>query len=321
MKKAKQLPLMLNFAEKAPAQAAAKTQAKTITQTQAKTKAQTQAQAKAQAQPQTPITPKQYDTAKQNLKQKEKTNDNRIYLIPCSGDKGWHEIAENSALFYYYEIIQRYGLKNKFFEDSLSFQNPYIIGYIRVQDIDNVRIWLKKAKLYQTEGRDSQKTFYFELTKTFSEREIKALQDKEKERRKAMSTITPARNLSPEFYQLLINLGQRIIPTLSRRVPTIIRDTVGGDIVRSITAALEIYHAITELKPSEITALQSNWAKIHQNLHAAILEFKVLSDFKQLNYDACIAINAGLNRLAVIAKQEHKKLVKRQNQLNKSTNN
>ena len=256
------------------------------------------------------ISNKQYQSAKRSLKRKEKDNYSRIYLILCSGDKGWYEMAENSALIYYYEVVKRFGLKNRFFEDALSFYEPYKIGYIRIRSLDDTREWLKKAGMYESEGRDSQRTVYFELKVPISEKQMNRYLEMEKARRVEGMSIMPAHNLSPEMYQLLIGVGQKIHNIMNSRLDRLSADTIGTDVVRLVDKVLERYHHITYFKPSEKARILEKWKEIRIDLYDMITKVKVMADYKLLHYDVCININEVLHRIVKIVEENMEELTK-----------
>ena len=263
---------------------------------------------KIKEEPNPKVTNKQYQSMKRSLKRKEKDNYCRIYLILCSGDKGWYEMAENSALIYYYEVVKRFGLKNRFFEDALSFYEPYTIGYIRIANLDDVREWLKKAGMYESEGRDSQRTVYFELKEPISEKQMKHYLDLEKERRVEGLSIMPAYNLAPEMYQLLIGVGQKIHNIMNSRLDRLSADTIGTDVVRLTDEVLELYHHITYFKPSEKARILKKWETMRADLYDMVTKIKVMGDYKLLAYDVCVSTNEVLHRIIKIVEQNIEKL-------------
>lgn len=250
------------------------------------------------------ITSKQYQSAKRALLKKEKNNYNRLYFIYCSGNQGWLETAEHSALIYYYEIVNRYGLKNRFFSDETSFYDRYEIGYIRTSNLDDVRHWLEKANLYKGEGRDTQRIFYFELNKIFTNQELDHYLTLEKQHRLEQNSITPARNLSPEFYQLLTNVGGRIYHVCNNQLSRLACDTNGIRIATALTNVIVFYHHLTCYPKNATTRIVNKWTDIYTNLYTLLYEFRALSDLRLVNRETCIGVDEILNRLIDIAKKE-----------------
>ncbi|MBR2839839.1 hypothetical protein IKE82_00695 [Candidatus Saccharibacteria bacterium] len=245
----------------------------------------------------------QYQSSKRSLMRKEKTNYNRLYFIYCQGDQGWLEISEHSALIYFHEIVKRFGLKNKFFADELSFYNRYTIGYLRIQNLDDVRYWLQKAELYQGEGQDSQHTFYFELTKTFPKPTLDHYLAIENERRLTEYSVAPAHNLAPEFYQLLIHLGRRLHHICNNRLDRLTCNTLGIRTITTLDHILISYHHLTYYKPSETKRLLAKWHIIREDLYDLAINIRTFSDFDLLDYEVCISLNEITERLIILAEK------------------
>ena len=74
-----------------------------------------------------PVTPERYKEAKKNLKSLELSNQDKIMLLRYKGTGEWYEIAEHSALFYYYKVCDKLANKPNFENDSDSYYYPYEI--------------------------------------------------------------------------------------------------------------------------------------------------------------------------------------------------
>ena len=250
------------------------------------------------------ITRKQYKLAKTQLIRKEQQNADHIYIIYCAGNKGWCEAGDRSAMYYYFEVAKRFGLTNKFKVDSTEYNTPYKIGYVRIPNLDVVRNYLKEAELYKSEGCDSEQTFYFELKKPYSKSEIEAYETKIKHELLQNLTIAPAENLSPEFYQLTVNLGRRIISVCNSQLDRLTRDTVGFGIVNAITKSIDQYHRITKLDKKSKIVVKERWQEIRRNIYDVIFNFKVLSDIGAISSKDAVNIVEGLDRIRAIVEKE-----------------
>lgn len=257
------------------------------------------------------ITRKQYKLIKTQLIRKEQQNTDRIYLIYCAGDKGWCEAGDRSAMYYYFEVVKRFGLANKFKVDSTEYNMPYKIGYVRIPNLNTVRNYLKEAGLYKSEGYDSEHTFYFELKKPYSKSTIEAYETRIKHELLAGLTIAPADNLSPEFYQLIVNLGSRIIHVCNSQLDRLTRDTMGIKITNSITDSIDQYHRITKLSKKSKKLVKERWETIRRNLYDIIFKLKTLSDLRIISSKDAINIIEGLDRVRIIVEKEIGSLTKK----------
>lgn len=257
------------------------------------------------------ISNRQYLATKRSLKRKEKDNYDKIYLIYCEGKSGWCEAAEHSALFYYYEVAARLGLKNQFFADTLALYDGYEIGYVRIRDMDAAVEMVKRAGLYLGEGRDSQGTFYVELKKPYSEDKVQHYLKREKQRRMDQLAVTPAHNLAPEFYQVLIGLGARVHKTCNAKLDRLTADSLGTKIVGAVDGALRHYHYLTYIEPENIEVIQVEWKKIRQYLKMAIADIRVLSDCKLLKYETCLDFADILEHLVTLTEQAERRAEKK----------
>ena len=257
------------------------------------------------------VTRSQYRANKKSLIRKEKQNTHRIYLIHCAGEKGWCEAGEHSALFFHYEVVKRLGLGYQFFSDSDDFYAPYEIGYVRIPSIDTACHWVKEAGLYESEGYDSNRTFYIELNKTFSEQEIEDYRAKEARRRLESLSIAPADNLAPEFYQLLINLSGCIHKTCNSGLSQLARNTIGTNIFQNFIDTLRLYHKITSANKKQTADILAAWHQIRINIFETIFEFKAINDAKLIeDRTICLNIVETLQRSLTLVDREIKRLTK-----------
>ena len=173
-----------------------------------------------------------------------------------------------------------------------------------------MREWLKKAGIYESEGRDSQRTVYFELKVPISDEQMARYLELEKQRRVEALTITPAYNLAPEMYQLLINVGQKIHNVMNKQLDRLSTDTIGTDVVRLTDEILELYHHLTYFKPSEKARIMEKWKAIRADLFNLMTKIKVMADYKILSYDVCISISEVLQRILKIVEKNMEDLNK-----------
>lgn len=239
------------------------------------------------------ISIKQYRNIKINLEEMEKTNFDSIIIIPCSGDAGWHEFAEHSALFYYYDVCKKLHLNHRFFADVMSFYNQYEIGYMRTLSIDNIRANLKRAKLYKSEEVKSFFTI-FKLNKTYSIDEVHALEKMEHERRLENLTVEEAVNLDPELHQILANLAIRLHRLCNGNLDKLSAQTRGIEIVNLIDNLLVEYHQITMMKKLPKPVIAAKFANMRKEVYQLIFLVKVLGEAKLWDLEICISVSEPL---------------------------
>ena len=97
------------------------------------------------------ITTQYYRKLKRALIEREPANFDKINIIPCNGQQGWYEIAEHSALIYYYKVCAKLNLTAQIHADTHSRYDKYNIGYIRCKGVNYVRDRLREAGLYHSE--------------------------------------------------------------------------------------------------------------------------------------------------------------------------
>ena len=119
------------------------------------------------------ISTSRYKSMKRAALKKEPLNYTRINFIYCSGKAGWVEAGDHSAMIYFFEVAQRLGLNNDFFNDALSIHDQYEIGYVRVQSFQDVVRFAKQAKIYERHGVDEHGIMFIELLKPISEEKMK----------------------------------------------------------------------------------------------------------------------------------------------------
>lgn len=223
----------------------------------------------------------------------EKTNYDSLIIIPCSGDKGWHEFAEHSALFYYYDVVESLKLKHHFFADTMSFYDQYEIGYMRTLSIDSIRTNLKRAKLYKSEETKSFFTI-FKLNKTYSLEDIKALESKEQARRLENLTVNEAVNLDPELHQILTNLAIRLHRLCNGKLDKLSSQTRGVEIINLIDNVLVEYHQITMMKGLPKSTIAAKFTDMRKEIYQLIFLIKVLGEAKVWDLEICISISEPL---------------------------
>ena len=256
------------------------------------------------------ITKKHYHDAKRTLIRVEKYNNHRIYLIYCQGKAGWCEAAERSALFFYYEVVRRVGSKHRLFADPTT-SNPYSIGYLRFRSPDAAVELAKRAGIYQSHGIDNHSLLYIELKKPYDDDEIQEFLEKDRQRRLLENTISPAANLAPEFYQLIVNTGRRLYAICNNNLIRSARNSSGENITRLLHDSVVLYHHIVGAKPFQAKHVMNSWLDITTNMRDVTLELQVICDLRLVSFpENIVDIVESTKQLRNLAYREYKKAQK-----------
>lgn len=242
------------------------------------------------------ISNKQYHNFKYKLKKLEASNCNRIIAIPCSGSQNWYEIAEHSALFYYYDVCQQLNLKTKFFADTISVYDQYEIGYMRAKGVDNIRQNLKNLNLYRDEHRDGE-IYIFVLKNHYTEKRIAELKNREHARRLQNLTPFPANNLDPELHHMIVTVTTRLHRVCNSRLDKLSSQTIGTDIVQLADNLLETYHIITMLDKDQKSKIKSYLTEMRKDIYQLIIKVQILGEAKLWDLELCSSISNQLEEV------------------------
>ncbi len=255
------------------------------------------------------ISAKKYQKLKRDLREMEITNYDSIIFIPCSGNKGWMEFAEHSALFFYYGAVKKLRLNYKFMDDTTSFYNQYDIGYIHTLSIETIRTHLKRVGLYKSEEKRSYFTI-IKLTRSYTREEIKTLIRTENARRLANLAVKDAVNLDPRLHQVLASLATRLHTLCNNHLDKLSSHTRGVEIVNFIDDTLATYHQITMLKNVQKSKIIEKLIIMRKNIYQLIVVIKVIGDAKLWDLDVCISIQEPLVTAKKYIEQDIKQLLK-----------
>jgi len=255
-----------------------------------------------------------YRASKKRLIDIEKDNCSSIYAIPCSGDKDWYELADNSALIYYYHVCEKLKLKTKFISDEYSFYEIYNIGYMRSKGLDNIRKNLKRVDLYESEST-TDLIHIFHLNSKFTQAHLKKLAEQEIKRRNTNLTPEPAYNLDPELHHILVEPSIRLNNLCNNHLNKLSSRTIGTDIIKLTHAILLSYHAITFYKPNERTKIIKRLTTIHRDLRTLLAHIQIASELKLWDVSICAKIAEPLTRAVKITEHHIKNMSKNQNHI------
>lgn len=255
------------------------------------------------------ITVKKYQKLKINLKKMEATNYNHIYIIPCNGSKGWLEFAEHSALFFYYNVVDKLHLNYKFIDDSASFYNQYDIGYMHTLSTDAIVRHLKRAKLFKSIEKRGY-LIAITLTKTYTKQEVAEFKAAEEARRLSDLTMKDAVNLDPKLYQTLAHLALRLHRVCNHQLDKLSSLTIGAKIVNLIDDSLATYHQTTMMKGVARSRIVEKLVRIRKNIYELNVLIKVVGDAKLLDLTVCVSISEPIVAARDLVEHDIRKLIK-----------
>ena len=256
------------------------------------------------------ISVKRYRQIKLKLRTLEEANYDSIMLIPCSGDKGWYEMAEHSALIYYYEVCQKLKRKVKFYADALSFYDQYKTGYIRSLGVEPIRGMLKKVGLYKKEAVEGEMVVFYLKTR-YSKKKIEQLEEAEQKRRQQNLAPEPTGSLNPALHQILTSLSMRLHKLCNQRLDKLSSRTNGVAIVRLIDNMLEEYHKIAMLKPAAYAKALDKYANMRTEAYVLIIKIRVLGEARLWDLETCSGVMEPLTKARDLIEQEISKIQNR----------
>lgn len=255
------------------------------------------------------ISIQEYRHNKRRLIAEEQDNFCKIIAIPCSGNKNWYEIAEHSALIYYYDVCHRFNLGTKLHVDAHSYYVQYLIGFIRNKGVDDFRANLKKAKLYQSEEQKGN-SYHFILNHSYTEDQITEFNTKERQRRVDLLTPITTHNLNPELHYLITNLASRLHNLCNSRLDRLSSQVNGAEIIRLIDHIQENYLWVTMISNPKSPKLKQKYQEMRHDIYTLIIKIKVLSNLKLWNLEICASLTDSLNPIRDIIDQTLKNLIK-----------
>ncbi len=237
---------------------------------------------------------KEYRQLKRVIKALEATNYDKIIVATCDGKEGWRDIAEHSALIYYYAVREKLSgkRKSKFMSDDSSFYVKYDIGYMRTKGLNAVRDNLIKLGLYKTERVENKYIHIFELTRTFTEKEIDDFHRKEDRRRLDESLPLDPEAIDPYLWCKLTHLATVLHQKANNNLPKLTAEVNG---VRMITLADELlknYLRASDIEKDHNAEVLAFLKTMQADLAELSLEIKVISATKQWDTHLCVNLIA-----------------------------
>lgn len=251
---------------------------------------------------------KEYRRLKSIVKAMEATNYNQIIVTTCDGKEGWHDIAEHSALIYYYAVREKLSSKNKnkFMSDDSSFYTKYDIGYMRTKGLNAVRDNLIKLGLYKSECAESKYIHIFELTRTFTEAELDEYYQKEVQRRLDETLPIDSKVVDPCLWHKMVHLATILHQKSNNNLPKLTGQVNGARMITLADELLKNYLRASDVEKDGAPNAEKDHANNPEKNHDALvlaflktmqndlselaLEIKVISATGQWNPHTCINI-------------------------------
>ena len=242
------------------------------------------------------ISIQEYRKIKRKLIKDEKVNFEHITAIPCSGNSNWYEIAEHSALIYYYNVCKKLQLPTKFHADTDSRYLKYNIGFIRSKGVDYFRAKLKETKLYKSETVKNN-VYVFRLNASFTVEEMEKYKADEIKRRARMSSQLPSYNTDPALHQLIASSGARLHRVTK---PNQDRPSIGPFapiILGLIRSLLQNYYRLTFIRDAGSPEFQKILNKMWSDIHELLINIQMLYDFRLWSSDLVASVSNPLFKI------------------------
>lgn len=251
-----------------------------------------------------------YRAAKRELIGLEEENTGEIMLQKCAGEGDWFEVADNSALIYYYYVCQVLKIKGIRFEDDYdSFYEQYRIGRIRVRGADTMRNRLQKVGLYDGEhivhGR-----IVFPLLKPLTKERMKILREKEAKRRLKLNQTIAVEQLDPLFYRDLSMLLKTLHHNCSSKMNKATSQTNGERIMTLVDGVMETYLHMADLPKSRQDEVIEDWKEMRHKLYHLKYEIQILEIARIWSLETCLRAFEAVIQLKKLAEKNLMKALK-----------
>lgn len=230
---------------------------------------------------------REYDGLKRRCIEFEKKNCDSILIIPCSGDKGWCEMGDRSAILYKYFVCEKIGANVTLADDYDSFFLQYRLGRVRTRGFSLVKKRIKASGLYASE-LTHDKCVMVKLKRKFTPEEMLELEKEELARQLALNEIVKIKPLDPMLYQAIVELAARIHRMAFRHMDKVSSATNGRRVVALADSMQRDYLIFSEqyakLSPTERLR---RWQKMLRDLELIRLELQIIATNKIWNRNKC----------------------------------
>ncbi len=233
---------------------------------------------------------KEYRRLKSLVKAMEATNYDQIIVVTCDGKEGWRDLAEHSALIYYYAVCERLGVNNnsKFMSDANSFYTKYDIGYMRTKGLDAVRKNLLKLGLYESERAENEYIHIFKLRRTFTPAEIEDFYRRETERRLKNSLPVDSEVIDPCLWHNIAQFATTLHNKANNNLDKLTSSVNGKRIIELADNLLKNYLSASAIAKNHDQQALKYLKTMRSDLRALTLEIKIISAIKQWDAYICV---------------------------------
>ncbi len=169
----------------------------------------------------------------------ELEKDNTSSLIVFASTNGWYKIGGRSALFYYYDIGPRIGLSPKLQNDR-DFYFKFPQGIVSVNNVKNLSLKLSLIGAKPIDIDKENRIVIFQLARPYSSDEIEKFEQLDRVKREEFNEIIKITDQRPKYYSTMRQTMKRVYEFVRKGDP-VNRETVGGDLVRTLEKIMKIY--------------------------------------------------------------------------------
>ena len=232
------------------------------------------------------ITSREFHAGKRRLITIEQQNYHQIILLSRAGekteDKNWYEIADHSALIYYYEVCRPLHETVNFSSDTDSYYEKYQTGLICMNGLKRIKLLIKKSGLYQNEKQNG--IFHiFNLNQTFTESHLRDLIEREQSRRRNNNQIIPISFSDPELYIRLRNIAENLHRICNSHFDKLSSFTTGQRLVILSDHILNNYQILSQIKNSYPHHKLKLWRIIYQDTRKLSFEIQTAIAIKVMS--------------------------------------
>ena len=251
-----------------------------------------------------------YRSLKRDLIGIEEENTGEIILQKCSGKGDWFEIADHSALIYYYYVCQPLKIKHVRFEaDYDSFFEQYKIGRIRLRGTEGIRERIEKAGIYGGEHVINGRLIFM-LKHPLTKDKMKLFRQREMKRRMNLNKTVEIKHADPLFYRNLAEMMKWLHQVCSSKMSKLASQTNGARMVTLVDNIMVKYLHSTDLAEDNWFARRDDWVEIRKMIYQLKYEIQVVEIAKMWSPEVCLRVFEQNDELLKLANANLIKIVK-----------
>lgn len=263
---------------------------------------------------------KTYRALKRDLIGAEEENFGEIVMLKCSGNGDWFEVAEHSALMYYYLICQPLKVKNLNFENDYdSFFEQFRIGRIRTRGTATVRSRIQQAGYYSNEFVMTGKLI-FVLKKPISRDKMESLKKREAKRRLDLNKTIEIKHADPLFYRNLAEMIHWLHINCSSKMEKLNSQTNGARMVTLADGIMAKYLHSTDLPDGSKEGRKEDWIQIRKMVYKLKYEVQIVDIAKIWTPEVCVKLFEQVGELLRLANANLSKMLKGEDETSASGN-